>query len=93
MNKRLREFLSFGCEIGTREATSASSRLTSSARLRSGAMADKTYIVRFRRPDRSIATFVASRAEIHGDHIVLLNSHGQLAALLLLDIVESWNEI
>jgi hypothetical protein len=32
----------------------------------------------------------ASSAEIQGDHIALLNSNGQLAALLLLDIVESW---
>jgi hypothetical protein len=32
----------------------------------------------------------ASSAEIQGEHIALLNSNGQLAALLLLDIVESW---
>jgi hypothetical protein len=34
--------------------------------------------------------FVASSAEIQGDHIALLNSNGQLTALLLMEIVESW---
>jgi hypothetical protein len=32
----------------------------------------------------------ASSAEIQGDHIAMLNAKGQLVALLLLDIVESW---
>ncbi len=55
-------------------------------------MADRTYIVRFKQPEGRAQVFVASSAEIHGDHIVLLNSNGQLAALLLLEFVESWNE-
>jgi hypothetical protein len=56
-------------------------------------MADRTYIVRFKQPEVSAQIFVASRAEIHGDHIVLLNSNGELSALLLLEFVESWNEV
>jgi hypothetical protein len=28
----------------------------------------------------------------HGEHIVLLNSDGKLAALFLLEIVENWTE-
>jgi hypothetical protein len=36
---------------------------------------------------------IASRAEVHGDHLVLLDSEGKMAALFLLDIVESWNEL
>jgi hypothetical protein len=58
-----------------------------------GTMADRTYIVRFKQPEGSAEIFVASSAEIHGDHIVLLNSNGQLAALFLLEFVESWNEV
>lgn len=58
-----------------------------------GTMADRTYIVRFKQPEGSAQIFAASTAEIHGDHIVLLNSNGQLAALLLLEFVESWNEV
>jgi hypothetical protein len=53
-------------------------------------LADKTYIVRFKPPQMGVQLVAASRAEIHGDHIALLNANGQLAALLLLDIVESW---
>jgi hypothetical protein len=53
-------------------------------------LADKTYIVRFKPPQIKDQLFSASSAEIQGDHIVLLNSEGRLAALLLLDIVESW---
>jgi hypothetical protein len=53
-------------------------------------LADKTYIVRFKPPQLGIQLVAASSAQIHGEHIALLNSNGQLAALLLLDIVESW---
>jgi hypothetical protein len=56
-------------------------------------MADRTYIVRFKQPEGGAQVFAASSAEIHGDHIVLLNSNGQLAALLLLEFVECWNEV
>jgi hypothetical protein len=56
-------------------------------------MADRTYIVRFKQPEVSAEIFVAASAEIHGDHIALLNSNGQLAALLVLEFVESWNEV
>ena len=59
----------------------------------SGTMTDRTYIVRFKEPQARAELFVASSAEIQGDHIVLLNSNGQLAALLLLEFVESWNEL
>jgi hypothetical protein len=55
------------------------------------AMIDRTFIVRFKPPQIRAQSFVASTAEIQGDHIVLLNANGQLAALLLLEVVESWN--
>jgi hypothetical protein len=53
-------------------------------------LANKTYLVRFKPPQLGVQLVAASSAEIQGDHIALLNSNGQLAALLLLDIVESW---
>ena len=56
-------------------------------------MSDRTYIVRFKPPQMSAQLVVASSVEIQGDHIVLLNSNGQLAALLLLEVVESWSEV
>ena len=54
---------------------------------------DETYIVRFKPPQMSVHLVAASSAEIHGEHIALLNSNRQLVALLLLDIVESWSVV
>jgi hypothetical protein len=56
-------------------------------------LADEIYIVRFKPPEIGVELVAASRAEIHGDHIALSNSKGQLVALLLLDIVESWSVV
>jgi hypothetical protein len=54
-------------------------------------MTDKTYLVRFKPREIGLQTVIAARAEIHGEHIALLNSKGELAALFLMEIVESWN--
>jgi len=56
-------------------------------------LVDETYIVRLKPPEIGVQVVAASRAEIHGDHIALLNSKGQLVALFLLDIVESWSVV
>jgi hypothetical protein len=56
-------------------------------------LADETCIVRFKPPQFRVQFVAASRAEIYGDHIALLNSNGQLVALLLLEIVESWSVV
>jgi hypothetical protein len=55
-------------------------------------MPDKLYLIRFKGPDVSFHAVIAARAEIHGEHLVFLRSDGNLGALLLLDIVESWSE-
>jgi hypothetical protein len=55
-------------------------------------MTDKTYLVRLKPRELGIHFVVAASAEIHGEHIVLLNSDGKLAALFLLEIVENWTE-
>jgi hypothetical protein len=31
--------------------------------------------------------------EFYGEHLAFLNAEGKLAALFLMEIVESWNEI
>jgi hypothetical protein len=36
---------------------------------------------------------LAVTTEIHGDHLVFLNSEGKLAALFLMEMVESWTVI
>jgi hypothetical protein len=55
-------------------------------------MRDKAYLVRFKHPELSIQSVIAASAEIHGEHIALLNSKGKLAALFLTEVVESWSE-
>ena len=54
---------------------------------------NKTFIVKFKPPQLSLLTVVAESAEIQGDHLVLINSQGELAGLFLFDVVESWSEI
>jgi hypothetical protein len=55
-------------------------------------MTDKAYLIRFRHPELSIQSVIAASAEIHGEHIALLDSKGKLAALFLTEVVESWSE-
>jgi hypothetical protein len=55
-------------------------------------MVDKTYIVRLKQPEMSTQPMVAASFEVHGEHLVFLNSKGELAALTLFEIVESWSE-
>jgi hypothetical protein len=55
-------------------------------------MTDKTYLVRLKPRELGLHVVLAASAEIHGEHIVLLNSEGKLAALFLLEIVETWTE-
>jgi hypothetical protein len=53
---------------------------------------DKTFIVRFKPRELAPQSFLAERAEFHGDHLVLLTSTGELAAMFLMETVESWHE-
>ena len=55
-------------------------------------MADKTYLVRLKPPQRDVYWVIAERVEIHGEHLVFLNAQGKLLVLILLEIVESWTE-
>ena len=55
------------------------------------AMPNKSYLLRMRAPSGALQHVTASTVEIHGDHLIFLNSDGKLAALFLMEIVESWN--
>ena len=59
------------------------------------AIKDKIYkhLLQLKPPGFSTRIVVAATAEIHGDHLILLNSRGQLAALFVLEMVESWNRL
>jgi hypothetical protein len=56
-------------------------------------MTDKTYLLQFKPPQRFVRAVIAATAEIHGEHLVLLDAQGRLAALFVLEMVESWNEL
>ena len=57
-------------------------------------MADRAYIVKFKPSALGLVqTVVASTVEIHDEHLIFCNAKGDLAALFLLEIVQSWNEI
>jgi hypothetical protein len=55
-------------------------------------MKEKKFLVRFKPAGLTPQVVHADRAEFHGDHIVLINSKGQCAALFMEEIVESWSE-
>jgi hypothetical protein len=54
-------------------------------------MPNKTFLVRLR--NDAPQQVRAATVETHGEHLVFLTEKGELAALFLLDVVESWNEI
>lgn len=56
-------------------------------------MSGKSYLVRMRAPSGALQHVTASTVEIHDEHLIFCDSEGKLAALFLLEIVESWNEI
>jgi hypothetical protein len=53
-------------------------------------MRDKSYLVRFKSSSLNTHLVIAASVEIHGEHLVFLRSDGSLAALFVLEIVESW---
>jgi hypothetical protein len=55
-------------------------------------MADTAYLVRFK-SDLPPELVTAETIEFHGEHLVFLKSDGSLAALVVLEIVESWSEV
>lgn len=56
-------------------------------------MTDRTFIVRFKPRELNTGSVIASTAEIQAEHIVFLNSTGELAALFLMEVVESWTAL
>jgi hypothetical protein len=54
---------------------------------------DKTWIVFFDRPQLESQLVVATNATIVGDHLVFINSKGDLVALFLLEVVASYSEV
>ena len=56
-------------------------------------MPNKAYLVRFKKAGLPPELVVAETTEFQGEHLVFLRSDGSLAALIVLEIVESWAEV
>jgi hypothetical protein len=56
-------------------------------------MVDTTFLIEFRTPDLGGQSVFAARAEVRGEHLLLLNSDGQLAEAFMLENVKSWSEV
>lgn len=54
-------------------------------------MAEKSYLVSCQTPEISTQSVVAASCDVCGEHLVFLNSKGELAAMFLLEIVEGWS--
>jgi len=54
-------------------------------------MIDQTYLVALKLPSHAVQHVIAASLEIHGEHLVFLNAEGKLAALFMVEIVQSWN--
>jgi hypothetical protein len=52
-------------------------------------MVDHSYRVRLK--TQTVHHVIASTGQLYGDHLVFVNSHGQLVALFLNNVVRSWN--
>ena len=48
--------------------------------------------MKFKGTDVGPHIVIAASAEVHGGHLVYLRLDGSLAALFMLEIVESWSE-
>ncbi len=55
------------------------------------AMTNKTFVVKFKSPELAMRTVIAATVELHGDHLMLMDSDGLVAALFVMDTVESWS--
>jgi hypothetical protein len=51
----------------------------------------KRYLVSCKAQEISTQFVVAASCDVYGEHLVFLNSKGELAAMFLLEIVESWS--
>jgi hypothetical protein len=55
---------------------------------------NKTILVLFKLTTHlSPRPVLAARAEVRGEHLVLVNAEGKLAAMFMLEIVEGWSEV
>jgi hypothetical protein len=56
-------------------------------------MSDKAYLIRLKGTDLDPDIVIAASVEFQAEYLVCLKSDGTLAALFVLENIESWSEI
>jgi hypothetical protein len=56
-------------------------------------MPDTMFLIEFRAPDLGALCVSAARAEVRGDHLLLLKKDDQLAEVFMLEDIKSWSEV
>jgi hypothetical protein len=56
-------------------------------------MAEKTFLVLLKHANPGLVRLVASKVELYDEHLVFVDSDGKLVALILIDLVLSWNAL
>jgi hypothetical protein len=55
---------------------------------------NKTFLVKFKPSALGVVqTVIAATVEVHDEHLTFLNSQGKLAALFLLELIQSYREL
>jgi hypothetical protein len=54
-------------------------------------MMDQIYLVALKLPSRVVQHVIAASLEIHEENLVFFNAKGELAAMFLMEIVQSWH--
>jgi hypothetical protein len=55
-------------------------------------MTTRRFLISFKAPEMTTQPVIAERTEIHGEHLTFFDEKGQLVALFLMEVVESWSE-
>jgi hypothetical protein len=56
-------------------------------------MDEKTYLVCLKPPSFALQQVVAAKVDIYGEHLIFVHLNGTVAAVFLLELVQSWNEL
>jgi hypothetical protein len=54
-------------------------------------MVDQVFFVVLKSSKCAIQHVLAARYEVRGEHLAFINTEGRLAALFLIDSIQSWN--
>jgi hypothetical protein len=56
-------------------------------------MSDTIFLIEFRTPEVAAQSVIAAHVEVRGEHLLFLNSDGQLAEAFMLENIKNWSEV